>query len=516
MVAMPQMLGIGGGGFMTIREPKPGTEGFMYSTIDFRETAPAGAHRDMYKFNRGAAQIGGLASGVPGELKGLQYLKEKYGSDRLTWSQLVQPAIKKAEEGWEVSKDLEIYMNRAVGNGKDFLLEFPWNETFAKEGKRVKEGDLVKRKKYAETLQTIAMDGVEEFYKGKIGKSITKAVQSDDGIMTEYDLRNYVIVQREPLIDRYHDHTIVSPMAPSSGVIAQKVLKVLNLYGDLFKNLTNVHRDTHRMIEAMRFGYAMRRKLGDPAFNEGMEEFQEKMLSNEEINRVHGNITDDSTHEESYYGQGGDPGRERGGTSHMVTADNTGLAISLITSVNLFFGSHVMDPDTGIIMNDSMDDFSIPGEANAFGYIPSPENFICPGKRPQSSMSPVIVTGPDKFTFLAGSAGGSHITSATIQNIIHVVDEGLSAEEALRKPRLHDQLNPYICSFEHGHGFCHETDKYDMNTVAEMARLGHNASWIMPGMSTAQAIRWSNGGFEAAGEPRQCNSGGAVSCHSDF
>lgn len=131
-------------------------------------------------------------------------------------------------------------------------------------------------------------------------------------------------------------------------------------------------------------------------------------------------------------------------------------------------------------------------------------------------MSPLIVTGPDNFTFLAGSAGGSHITSATIQNVIHVVDKQLSAEEALNQPRLHDQVNPYICSFEHGNGFCRNTTRYDQETVAQMALLGHNASWIMPGLSTAQALKWSNGKFEAAGEPRQCNSGGAVSCLTSF
>lgn len=159
-------------------------------------------------------------------------------------------------------------MDRAVGNGKDFLLEFPWNETFAKGGQRVKEGDKITRPKYAKTLNTIAQYGVQEFYEGEIAKSIARAVQNNSGILTENDLRSYSIDTRDDaLIDSYHNHTIASPMAPSSGVIAQKILKVLDRYDDLFHDQNNVHRDTHRMIEAMRFGYAMVRGIRRNGFS---------------------------------------------------------------------------------------------------------------------------------------------------------------------------------------------------------------------------------------------------------
>jgi gamma-glutamyltranspeptidase/glutathione hydrolase len=189
------------------------------------------------------------------------------------------------------------------------------------------------------------------------------------------------------------------------------------------------------------------------------------------------------------------------GTSHVVTADASGLAISLTSTVNLLFGSQLMVPETGVIMNDEMNDFSIPGTSNSFGFIPSPSNYIRPGKRPQSSISPAIVETPDgRLYMVIGAAGGSRIISSTIQNIHHVLDLGMTAPKALARPRLHDQLVPNVATFEYS---------YDNSTVAFMKNLGHNVSWVAPGQSSAQGIRvLPNGTFEAAGEPRQKNSGG--------
>lgn len=211
------------------------------------------------------------------------------------------------------------------------------------------------------------------------------------------------------------------------------------------------------------------------------------------------------------------------GTSHIVAADHTGLAISLTTTINLFFGSQLVVPETGIIMNNEMDgmlssviilpagiyltnhfdppDFSIPGTSNSFGYIPSPANYIRAGKRPLSSITPAIVTHPNgALYFITGSAGGSRIITATLQNLIHAIDQQLSAAEALAEPRLHDQLVPNQAFFEYG---------YDNSTVAFMKALGHNVTWFAPGQSTSQAIRvLPNGTFDAAGEPRQVGSGG--------
>lgn len=192
------------------------------------------------------------------------------------------------------------------------------------------------------------------------------------------------------------------------------------------------------------------------------------------------------------------------GTSQICTADHTGMAVSLTTTINLLFGSTVIVPETGVIMNDEMNDFSIPGSSNAFGYVPEPQNYIKPGKRPLSSISPVIVdhASNKSLYFITGAAGGSRIITANIQDLWHVLDQNMTSYAALAEPRLHDQLEPNTVSFEYS---------YNNETVAFMASRHCNVSYIAPGQSAASAIRLlSNGTFEAAGEPRLPGSKGQV------
>ncbi|PYH96885.1 gamma-glutamyltranspeptidase [Aspergillus ellipticus CBS 707.79] len=486
--------GIGGGGFMLVKAP----EG-SFEFIDFRETAPAAAFEEMFNNNTEAAVSGGLASGVPGELRGLEYLHNKYGS--LPWSTVVQPAIQTAREGFPVGPDLVRYMESAVGSGEDFLSKDPnWALDFAPNGTRLGLGDTITRKRYADTLETIANQGADAFYSGAIAKTMIAAVQAANGTMTLEDLRGYAVAIRNVSQIDYRGYQITSTTAPSSGIVAMNVLKVLGTYDDMFKS-DNLNLSTHRLDEAIRFGYGLRTNLGDPSFLDNMDEYQEKMLADSTIDEIRGNISDFATQDVAAYDPQGLESLETPGTSHIATADHTGLAVSAITTVNLLFGSKVMIPETGIIMNNEMDDFSIPNTSNSFGYIPSEANFIRPGKRPLSSSTPAIVTHPNGTVFfVAGSAGGSRIITATIQNIIHAIDEGLSAAESLAMPRLHDQLIPNHVTFEY---------TYDNETVAFMKARGHNVTWVAPGQSTAHAIRvLPNGTFDAAGEPRQLDSGG--------
>ncbi len=188
----------------------------------------------------------------------------------------------------------------------------------------------------------------------------------------------------------------------------------------------------------------------------------------------------------------------------MVATDVSGLSISTTTTINLLFGSHLMVPETGIIMNNQMNDFSIPGTSNAFGFVPAASNFIRPGKRPLSSMSPTIVEHRSNGTvyFIVGSAGGSRIITAVIQALWNVLDKGMTALQALKQPRLHDQLLPNLVSFEY---------LYNNETVAYLRGLGHNVTWVGPGQSRMQAIRTlPDNNFEAVGDPRSFNSGGFV------
>ncbi|KAG2412527.1 hypothetical protein HFD88_010084 [Aspergillus terreus] len=486
--------GIGGGGFMLVKAPNG-----SYEFIDFRETAPAAAFEDMYTNNTDGSTTGGLASGVPGEVRGLEHLHKKYGT--LPWATVMQPAIDTARNGFPVTADLVRYMESAVGTGEDFLVNDPtWAIDFAPNGTRLGLGDIITRRRYADTLETIARQGPDALYSGPIAETMIQALQAANGTMTLDDLRNYTVAIRNISQIDYRGYKITSTTAPSSGIVAMSILKIVDGYRDFFTP-SNVNLSTHRLDEAMRFAYGQRSLLGDPAFVEGMGEYQEDILKKVTVDDVRSRISDARTQNVSAYDPDGFESLNTPGTSHIATADHSGFAITAITTINLLFGSKVMVPETGIIMNNEMDDFSTPGSSNSFGYIPSPANYIRPGKRPLSSITPAIVTHPNGTVFfVAGSAGGSRIITATVQNIIHAVDQGMSAAEALAQPRLHDQLVPNQVSFEYA---------YDNQTVAFMKARGHNVTWVAPGESSAQAIRvLPNGTFDAAGEPRQKASGG--------
>ncbi|CAK1367739.1 unnamed protein product [Cercospora beticola] len=493
--------GIGGGGFMLVRS-KNGS----YEFIDFRETAPAAAFQDMYNNNNTDASLyGGLASGVPGELRGLQHLHENYG--KLPWKDLVLPSVKIARDGFVVGKDLVKYMDSAVASAEDvvgnFLVDDPnWAIDFAPNGTRLGLGDTITRKRYAATLETIAEHGPDAFYSGPIAQTWINHTRATGGNMTLEDLKNYTVAIRKPASITYRDFNIHSCSAPSSGTIAMSIMKIIEGY----KNIgwaSAVNESTHIFNEALRFGYGQRANLGDPLFVEGLDQYQEEILSEAVVSEVQAKISPLQTFNTSYYDPSGLESLETPGTSAVTTADADGLAIALTSTINLLFGSKVLIPETGIIANNEMNDFSVPGQSNAFGFIASPANYVAPGKRPLSSITPTIVEHSNgTLYFVTAAAGGSRILTATVQNLWNVLDKNATSAESLAAPRLHDQLVPNQVSFEYA---------YDNQTVAYLASLGSNVTWVAPGGSSAQCLRrLSNGTFEAAGEPRQFDSGGVV------
>ncbi|KAI0976921.1 gamma-glutamyltransferase 1 [Xylaria arbuscula] len=485
--------GLGGGGFLLVR----GSDG-QYEFIDFRETAPAAAFQDMYNNDTNLSLYGGLASGVPGELRGLEYLHKNYGSK--PWKELVLPAVKVARYGFKVTQDLIHYINTTTPSNT-FLSQDPaWAIDFAPHGHIVQFGDTITRKRYADTLETIANDGPDAFYTGPIAEATIAALTKANGTMTLEDLKNYTVAIRKPSVITYRGYKLTGTSAPSGGIVTLSALNIVNGYED-FGEPSAINLTTHRLDEAIRFAYGQRSELGDPLFVSGLDAYEADILSNASAAQVRSKISDFHTLNVSSYDPQGFESLPTPGTSHIVAADHTGLAVSATTTINLLFGSQLIVPETGVIMNDEMNDFSIPNSSNAFGYIPSPANYIRPGKRPLSSISPVIAESPDgKLYLVIGSAGGSRIITATIQNIHHVIDQGLTVEEALAQPRLHDQLSPNQVSFEYA---------YNNETVDFLASLGHNVTWVAPGQSTAQGLRLlPNGTFEAGGEPRQHNSGG--------
>lgn len=280
----------------------------------------------------------------------------------------------------------------------------------------------------------------------------------------------------------------------------------------------------HRLTEAMRFSYAARGYLGDPSFVEHRDvlEYEDHMLSPDTIADLHKRILDNTTLPPEDYYPGDVYQTESHGTSHLSSADKSGMAVSLTTTINLLFGAQIMEPKSGIILhvsnpqlistnkaniphrNDEMNDFSIPGVRNEFGFEPSEANFIRPHKRPLSSMTPLIATYPDGSLFaVIGAGGGSRIISATAQTLWRMVEEGASMTEALRHGRLHDQVSPNKLLLER------EWFPFADATAEELCRKGHEVEFVKPGLSSAQGIkRLDDGVFEAVGEPRQVNSGG--------
>lgn len=416
------------------------------------------------------------------------------------------PAVEVARNGWNVTNDLVRYMASASVGVPDFLCSDPtWALDFCPNGTRLGLGDVITRKRYADTLETIANEGANAFYSGAIANTTIAALNAatPKGIMTLEDLMNYTVAIRKPVQITYRGYKLTSCSAPSSGEVALATMKTVEGYSDFFHPAT-INLSTHRLDEAIRFAYGERADLGDPFFLPGIDKYQAEMLQANTSAEIRAKISDFHTLNVSAYDPKGLQSLETPGTSHIVTADASGMAISLTTTVNLLFGSMVMVPETGVIMNNEMNDFSIPGSSNAFGYVPSPANYIRPGKRPLSSISPTIVEFPNgTLYYVIGAAGGSRIITATIQNLVHVLDQNMTAPEALAQPRLHDQLIPNQVSFEL------PPFGYNNETVAFMKSRGHNVTYIAPGQSTAQGIRrLPNGTFEAAGEPRQLDSGG--------
>ncbi|KAM6507185.1 hypothetical protein FALCPG4_018567 [Fusarium falciforme] len=486
--------GIGGGGFAVIRS----ADG-SYETIDFREAAPNSAFQNMFNDDAQSSITGPLAIGIPGEIRGLEYIHNKYGL--LPWKDVVAPAVQVGREGFLFGEDLERCINATLAESPDqvdfFTRDPSWALDFAPNGTRARRGDTIYRKRYADTLELIGLYGPDAFYHGPIAERISHAT---NGSITLKDLGQYSVRHLKTANTTYRDYRLFSTVAPSSGAIALSMLKIMEGFDNFFKHDT-ANLSTHRLVESMKFAYGQRTKLGDPAFVPGLDEYQDDILSDAVAKRQRNKISDNGTLDMDDYNPDGFENPSSHGTSHIVTTDQTGLGISLTTTINLLFGSQVMDPETGIILNDVMNDFSIPGVSNEYGYAPCPANFVRPGKRPLSSTTPVFIEDLDgNLRLVVGAAGGSRIISSTVQTIIHVLDQGMPMDEALRHPRLHDQLIPDQTGFESG---------YEAEVISFLAERGHNVTLMPSTLSAVQGIiRRLDGTFDVASEPRQKDSGG--------
>ncbi|KAF8441532.1 gamma-glutamyltranspeptidase [Boletus edulis BED1] len=431
---MTSSAGIGGGGFMTVRVPPTTPAGTSeVFTIDYRETAPELASKTMYDNNPSAAKYGGLAVGVPGELRGFEEAHRRWGY--LPWSRLVQPSVELAAE-WTVDTELA----RRIQTYSDLMLHSKdWSAVFAPEGKLLLQGETIQRTNYSRTLDIIANEGPRAFYKGPIADSIIRKVNETGGILTHADLEKYTVNVERALEGTYHDKKVYTSHAPTSGPVLLHMLNLLERFDLIGEGRTPLN--VHRIVEAMKFGFAARTRIGDLAYYAGSLGRVAEIPTKEFADMIAVNLTDDRTHPPEYYNPEFDVKIDHG-TSHVSVVDKNGMAIALTTTVNLVFGSQVLDPETGIIMNDEMDDFSTPGASNGFGLRPSPYNYPEPGKRPLSSIASTILEHADGSFYLAiGGSGGSQIFPAILQTMLNL-GWGMDASQAVEYGRVHDQLYP--------------------------------------------------------------------------
>ncbi|HWP81948.1 MAG TPA: gamma-glutamyltransferase [Bacteroidota bacterium] len=441
-VTFPQAGNIGGGGFMVIRMADGRT-----TTIDYREKAPAAAHRDMYldeagNFVSAKSEMGHLSAGVPGSVAGLLYALEKYGTRRR--EQVMQPAIDFAERGFPVSY-------RLAGSLKEDLEKlsmFPaTKKIFTKNGTAYEEGDILVQRDLAETLKRIQRLGRDGFYKGRTADLIVREMQRGGGLITHADLESYQPVERPPILGSYRGYEIVSIGPPSSGGIA--LVQLLNLLEgfDLRATGFGSSKTIALMAEAMKLVYADRAQyLGDSDFYPVPIE---KLISKEYAAERRRLIDTVKATPSSQVAHGSVEIREGSETTHYSIVDRWGNAVSVTTTINSWFGSFVVVEGAGFLLNNEMDDFSAkPGVPNQYGLLGGEANAIEPGKRMLSAMTPTIVLKDQKPFLLVGSPGGSTIITTVLQVITNVIDFGMHIQEAIDAPRIHHQWYPDTLMYE--------------------------------------------------------------------
>lgn len=482
--------GIGGGGFIV------SSKGDDSITIDAREMAPARAHKNMYDASPLLAQFGGLAIAVPGELAGLHKLFVRHGSGKLTWEQLFQPVIDLNRKGWSAES---IWVFAAHKMHEWVLSKVPmlcdkWDFIFKEDGLLIEEGDLIRRENYADTLELIARNGSHAIFydpEGPIAPRLAKLAKATGGILEASDFANYEAKLCRALSFNFtvkgEEYELLTACGISSGLA---LVAGLNFYNTLDSASPIAQEDhvlqQHRLIEAMKWTSAARSHLGDANvtyWNEVRErytsrEWAESIISDKKYSDQK---TFDWKHYEPLYEQAGTHG-----TSHFSIVDESNNSVSMTTTVNLLFGSMVYDNKTGIILNDEMDDFSLPHHSNAFNLTPSVLNFIRPHKRPLSLMAPTIIKKNGYTNFLIGAAGGSRIVTAILQAIVRSIFHDMPLLDVIAFSRVHHQLLPAFVMVENN-------TVYENEFVASSASIEHKLKGLNHDFYESGALTAMNG-----------------------
>lgn len=442
-VVEPMMSGIGGGGFMMYYD----ADEKDVSIINSRERAPAGATPDMFLDEDGkplpfSERVeSGLSVGVPGTLKGLERSLEKWGT--MSMAELLQPSIELAEEGVPVNWVLAT----AIENNKGKLMKSAAKDVFYPNGEALKENDLLVQKDLANTFKAIAEEGTDAFYKGEIGQAIADTVQAYNGSLTVEDLSNYDITEDEPVWGSYKGYDIATMPPPSSGGLT--MLQLLKKFDQLDLTQYDVKSTEkyHLMAEAMRLAYADRGEyMGDPEhidipaeglLNPAYVAERVKLIDSETANDTveAGNPWDYQEGEKSTVAVEQPNDKENGETTHFTITDQWGNVVSYTTTIEQLFGSGIMAPGTGVLLNNELTDFdAVPGGANE----------VQPNKRPLSSMTPTIVFKEDKPYLTVGSPGGPTIITSVTQTIVNAIGYDMNIKDAIEEPRIYTNSYPSI------------------------------------------------------------------------
>ena len=483
-VCEPFTSGLGGGGLATIH-----TESGEDFFIDFREVAPAAATLDLYldaegKSN-GNTMTGGLASGVPGEVAGMLYLLENYGT--MTRQEVMEPAIRIATEGFTVSQ----YCANAISDAYEKAMQFPemqkvyWTEA----GLPYETGDVIVNPDLAKALQKIADEGKDGFYKGEIAQAVVDTLAKYDGVMTLEDLAAYEVQVRTPVKSTYRGYKVISSPPPSSGgTHLIEILNILENY-DVASLEVNSAEYIHLLAEAFKLSYADRAEyMADTAF----ADVPLDGLTSKEYAAERAALIDDAQAQEFF---AGDPTiYEHTDTTHYSVADAKGNCVAITKTINYYFGSGVMVDGYGFMMNNQMDDFST---------NPESVNKIEPGKKPLSSMSPTVLLNADGSPFMVlGTPGGARIFASVAQIITRVIDHNIPLHDAISIPKIWNNGGANNLQYEtplKGYEKYAVTDE----TIAKLEEMGHGE--ITTAASGAvQAIQFlADGSLYGTADPRQ-------------
>ena len=496
-VVLPRAGNIGGGGFMVIHlEDQNKT-----LTIDYREKAPAAAHRDLFLDEKGdydkkKAQFSLLSAGVPGSVAGFYHALINYGT--LSWEEVLQPSIRLAEEGFLVTHDLENILASKRYRERLSSDSAASRVFFKEDGSLYRAGELLVQNDLASTLRLISKEGPDAFYRGDIAKLIVREMKKNGGLITLEDLDNYKIVEREPLIGNYKNFKIVSMPPSSSG--GTHLIQMLNMLEEFpIKEMGFGSAESiHILAEVMKRAYADRSKyLGDSDFYA----VPSSLTSKDYAKSLNLSISGDKITPSSQVSPGDPYPYESPDTTHFSVMDTYGNAVSNTYTLNFSYGSGKMIPGTGMLINNEMDDFSSkPGTPNGYGLLGSEANAIEGNKRPLSSMTPTIIFKDEKPFAVFGSPGGSRIITTVLQVALNIMDHDMNIAQAVHSPRIHHQWLPEVLMIENGFG----TDTE--NLLKQKGYRLYPAST----MGSIQAIMKEGNYFYGSADPRRPSAGVAA------